>query len=136
MTQCNQAIPQPPCDCTDILTIYIGDDVINQPFAILQNGLPVDLTGVQEIQINFPNDPESVPFLAGNPTYFAKLTTNQISVLGDPKLGQGLLSLANANTQYFLSQVLVNCDIIVTNAAGKIQTYRVFNGLSVVQRGT
>lgn len=136
MSNCNQEFPQNQDGCQPIFTIYIGDDVILQPFQVLRNGIAVDLTGVTEIEIDFVNDPASAAAQAGNPIYKALLSTSQIALNADPKLGMGTLTIPNAATTSFKAFQLTNCDIIVTGATGKIQTYRVFNGLSIVNRGT
>lgn len=120
--------------CPPILTIYIGDDVVSQPIAILKNSQPLDLTGVLEIEIDFANDPINVP---PKPTFYpAKMTTSQIAVQGNPILGIIALTLAAADTAFFNAVSASDFDVIVTNSSGNIQTYRATNSLNIVQRNT
>ena len=120
------------CPPPNVLTIFIGDDVTSQLIALTKNGSPVDLTGSLEIEIDFANDPSNNP----NLVFAAKLTTGQISISSpvNPVLGHLGLSLTSAETALFQAIDLSNLDVIVTNPSGLKQTYRIYNGLSVVLR--
>ena len=125
----NMPTPNP-----NLLTIFAGDDVVSQLVQLLKNGQPVDLTGVTEIEMDFALDPNLSPSLA---LYAAKKSTGQIVISGNAVLGTFALSILGVNTAKFLSNCFnVDVDVVVTDVSGKMQTYRISNGLSVLQRNT
>lgn len=126
---CAGGISSVYCPQPAVLTIYQGDDVVAQPIYITKNGQPVDLTGVTEVSITFANDPSNNPL-----TYLAKLTTGQIVITSPAILGHVTLSLDSAVTALFAQTDLSNVSVVVTDAAGKLQTYQITNGLSVFTR--
>lgn len=89
-----------------ILTIFLGDDV-TQKLLITLNGVPVDLTTAQDIQITFANNADQT-----SPTYTASMSGGQIAL--DPNVQGGIiLTLPNSVTSVFQAVTLQDLDVVV-----------------------
>jgi hypothetical protein len=119
------------CACPPYFDLFIGDDLQEQLLGIQENGDPVPLTGVTDIQITFPYDPKANQT---SPTYTASLLNGQIAVV-DATLGKFSLSIPNAITQYFLALQGYDIDI-VTIFSGVNTTYRIPAGCNIRQRAS
>jgi len=105
-------------------SIYIGNDV-SQLVQIQLNSLPVDLTSASEISCMIANNAaQTLPFQT-----FTK-TGNGI-VLSNAIQGTFNLIITAAQSALLLEQSQVDIDFTVT-ISGKVQTYRIPNGLSVL----
>jgi hypothetical protein len=116
-------------ECPTFFDLFIGDDLQAQLLGIQENGDPVPLTGVTDIQISFPNDPKAQQ---PTPTYTASLINGQIAVV-DATLGKFSLTIPNAVTQYFLAIIGFDVDIVVIFSGVKT-TYRIPAGCNIKNR--
>ena len=113
--------------CELVFNVYNGDDV-SQLMQVSGDGLPINLSTVEDISVTLPNDPSQAAL-----TQTFNIGNSGI-VIVNPVIGTFNLVMTSTQTAALLAVNSGNLDVVVTDSLGKLKTYRCPNSLNVLQR--